>query len=81
VIDLHLRSSYPLGAELCAESYIHDVVASEVGRLVAQRGIEDYAVFVATCVGDYLKECKAAFDDRLAYRDDGVVADASTTVS
>jgi hypothetical protein len=77
VIGLHLRSTYHLGVEMTAETYIHDVVAPEVRRVAEERGIDDYAVFVATIVGDYLRECKVAFGDRLFHRDVSVVDDPS----
>ncbi len=77
VIGLHLRSTYHLGAEMTAERYIHDVVVPEVLRIVEERGVDDYAVFVATIVGDYLRECEVAFGDRLFHRDVALVDDPS----
>jgi len=68
-IGLHLRSTRHLGVVMEAQQFVDDVVGPAVERIVAREGLDDYRVFVASHVGDYIRHCRRKFGDRLIERD------------
>ena len=64
-IGLHLRTSQHLGVVIDSKTYVDECVVPAIERFLKGKRIDHYRIFVATCVGDYLAQCRCRFGERL----------------